>query len=279
MHFLAIFLQDSMNRIVTVFNSDSVIIERFDHPVHYVHCDPEAERTKDIAVTFIESGGFALEEGGKSWTFGAGDVLVSTPNRLRQYRHFEECPSDVCLSISFAPETVEDALGSSRAPFAPPQIGQGPFTEFARLQIRRAVGSLDSLWIEEMAFHSLLALTKDAWSCGNHQAIGSAHMHRIRDSIELMSQKAAGRCSLTSISREVGMSPFHFARTFSALGGLSPHQYLLWLRLRRAAIMLREGSSVTTAALSNGFDNLGHFSRSFRHRFGVNPSRYPRALH
>jgi AraC-like DNA-binding protein len=129
-----------------------------------------------------------------------------------------------------------------------------------------------------MAFHSLLALAKDAWNRRNQQTISVAHTHRIRNAIEFMSQEITERCSLTSISREVGMSPFHFARTFSGLVGLSPHQYLLSLRLRRSAIMLRQGASVTTAALSNGFDNLGHFSRSFRRRFGMNPSKYPCAL-
>ncbi len=264
-----------MNRVVPVFNSASVMVERFDHPAHRVHCDREAELTKDVAVTFVERGRLAFEEGRKSWTFHAGDVLVSTPGRLRRYQHFEECPDDVCLSISFAPEAVEDALGNSPTLSAPPQIGQSPVTEFARLQIYRAVASLDSLWIEEMAFHSLLALAKEAWKYRNHQTISATHRHRIRNAIELMSQEFAGRCSLTFISREVGMSPFHFARTFSGLVGLSPHQYLLRLRLRRSATMLRQGASVTTAALSNGFDNLSHFSRSFRRRFGVNPSKYP----
>jgi AraC family transcriptional regulator len=264
-----------MNRAVTVFDSASVVIERFDHPTDCVHYDYEAEQTKDIAVTFVEEGRFALKEEGNTWAFQRGDVLVSTPGRLRQYRHFEECPDDVCLSISFAPETVEDALGNSWAPFPPPQVGNGPATQFAGQQIRRTLASLDPLWIEEMAFHCLLALGKDAWSCRSHQAIGTAHTRRIRNAIELMSQEISGQCSLTYISREVGMSPFHFARTFSGLVGLSPHQYLLWLRFRRSALMLRQGASVTTAALSNGFENLGHFSRSFRRRFGVNPSKYP----
>ena len=267
-----------MNRVVTVFNSALVVIERFDHPAHCVHSDYQAEHTKDVAVTFVERGIFALEESGKPWTFRAGDVLVSIPGRLRRYRHFEECPDDVCLSISFAPETVEDALGNPQPTLVRPQIGRAPYTEFARLQICRALASVESLWIEEMAFHSLLALANDAWNCRRREAFSSAHMHRIRSAIEFMSQENVGRCSLISISREVGMSPFHFARVFSSLVGVSPHQFLLRLRLRRSAMMLREGASVTTAALTNGFDNLAHFSRSFRRRFGVNPSKYPRTL-
>jgi AraC-like DNA-binding protein len=137
---------------------------------------------------------------------------------------------------------------------------------------------MDMLWIEQLAFHSTLALSADSWERPTQAPVSSAHAHRIRTAIELMSEELANRCSLTSMSREVGMSPFHFARTFSGLVGLSPHQYLLRLRLRHSAMMLRQGASVTTAALTSGFDNLGHFSRSFRRRFGVNPSKYPRAF-
>jgi AraC-like DNA-binding protein len=267
-----------MNRIVTVFESASVSIERFDHPAHRVHCDTDLEMTKDVAVTFVESGSFVLQESKTSWTFQPGDVLVSIPGVLRRYRHFEECPDDVCLSISFTPETVEDALGNFRRSSLPPRIARRSATEFAHSSIRSALDSMDMLWIEQLAFHSTLALSADSWERPTQAPVSSAHAHRIRTAIELMSEELANRCSLTSMSREVGMSPFHFARTFSGLVGLSPHQYLLRLRLRHSAMMLRQGASVTTAALTSGFDNLGHFSRSFRRRFGVNPSKYPRAF-
>jgi AraC family transcriptional regulator len=253
-----------------------VIIERFDHPAHCVHCDHDSETTKDVAVTFVESGRFALQKSRTSWVFRQGDVLVSMPGILRRYHHFEECPDDVCLSISFAPEALEDALGNFRTS-PQPLITRCPATEFAHSSIRSALASMDRLCIEQLSFHCMLALSSDSWDNPAQASVSAAHARRIRSAIELMSEGIAKRISLTSISREVGMSPFHFARTFSSMVGLSPHQYLLWLRLHRSAMMLRQGASVTTAALSCGFDNLGHFSRSFRHRFGVNPSKYPRA--
>ena len=264
-----------MNRVVTAFASDSVVIERFDHPTHCLHVDREPELTRDVAVTFVENGRFALKEDKTCWRFLPGDVLVSIPGKLRHYRHFEECPDDVCLSISFTPETVEDALGTFHQPFRPPRIECGSATEFAHSSIRSALASMDMLLIEQIAFHCLLALTADAWDRPPERHVSQAHTHRIRAAIELMSERLAERCSLTSISREVGMSPFHFARTFSGMVGLSPHQYLLRLRLHRSATMLRQGASVTTAALASGFDNLSHFTRSFRLRFGINPSKYP----
>jgi len=263
-----------MNRVVTVFESASVTIERVDHPPHCAHCDPDSELTRDVAVTFVERGGFALQESGNSWTFLEGDVLVSTPGILRCYSHFDECPNDICLSLTFAPETVEDALGHYRRSSPPPRIRRGPATDFAHFLTRSAVASLDHLWIEELAFHAMLALASDSWERPVQPGVNAAHARRIRNAIELMRERVTQRCSLTSISREVGMSPFHFARTFSGLVGLSPHQYLMRLRLRRSAMMLRAGASVTTAAFSSGFQNLGHFSRSFQRRYGVNPSNY-----
>ena len=267
-----------MNRAATVFNSASLIVERFDHPEHQLHRDHDSEITQDIAVTFVERGRFAFQERRSRWDFERGDVLVSAPGVIRRYQHFQECPDDVCLSISFAPDTVEDALGKFRSPSPAPRVPRGPATEFAYLLIRSALASQDRMWIEEAGFHSLLALTNDSWTDRTRQPVSGAHAHRIRRAIELMSDRLTVRCSLSSISRELGMSPFHFARTFSGLVGLSPHQYLLQLRLRRSARLLREGASVTTAAVRSGFDSLSHFSRSFRRRFGVSPSKYPAAL-
>jgi AraC family transcriptional regulator len=266
-----------MNRIVKIFETASLVIERFDHRPDCVHRDHDKEMTTDAAVTFVQSGSFTLLEGKTSWTFRPGDVLLSTPGTVRRYRHFEECPSDVCLSICFTPETVEDAFGASPWPSPPPLITRGPATEFACSSIQLALASLDRLWIEELAFHCMLAFNSDSWVRPVQTSVNAAHAHRIRAAMQLMSEGLAQRCSLTSISRTVGMSPFHFARTFSGLVGLSPHQYLLRLRLRHSATMLRQGASVTTAALSSGFDNPAHFSRSFRRRFGINPSKYARA--
>lgn len=264
-----------MNRVVCIFNSAAVIVERFDHPADCTHSDHDTERTQDFAVTFVEKGRFGIQEGRRSWVFGVGDALVSTPGRVRSYRHFEECPDDVCLSVSFAPETVEDGLGLSRVPDPPTLIARGMAIEFASGQLRSAIGSANALWIEEMAFHSLQAMAGDSWSDPNQQPVSAAHASRIRCAIELMCADMAAGLSLSSMSREVGMSPFYFARTFFGLVGVSPHQYLIRLRLRRAATMLREGASVTTAAFSSGFENLGHFSRTFQRRFGVKPSQYP----
>ena len=71
------------------------------------------------------------------------------------------------------------------------------------------------------------------------------------------------------------MSPYHFLRTFKAVTGITPHQWLLRARLREAAQRLANSrTGVTAIALDVGFDDLSNFIRSFRAEFGVSPRQY-----
>jgi AraC-like DNA-binding protein len=263
-----------MNTSAQLFESASVVIERFFHPPGLPHCDTDAEVTEHVSVSFVERGRFLLRQD-KSWfSFEPSDVLISIPGAVRQYRHSEERPDDVCLSVSFAPETVEDAVGDTRIVLPNPRVAGGPTPSFTHSLIASALASRDRLWIEEAALQGTLAFS-GRWR--ERRPVGPrafAHSRTIRRAMEFMAANSADPCSLTTVAREVGMSPFHFARLFSDLAGTSPHQYLLGLRLRRSAAMLRDGVSVTEAAMNNGFQNLSHFSRSFQRRFGVSPRRY-----
>jgi AraC-like DNA-binding protein len=56
--------------------------------------------------------------------------------------------------------------------------------------------------------------------------------------------------------------------------GVSPYGYLLRRRLEAAGKLLKDGASVTEACFAVGFNNLSHFTRSFRRHFGVEPSGF-----
>lgn len=80
---------------------------------------------------------------------------------------------------------------------------------------------------------------------------------------------------LDRLARLAGLSPFHFLREFRALTGETPKQYVLRLRLERAAlrlVLLR--SSVLEIALDCGFHSHETFTRAFRKRFRTSPTDY-----
>lgn len=80
---------------------------------------------------------------------------------------------------------------------------------------------------------------------------------------------------LDRLARLAGMSRFHFLRRFRAVTGETPKQYVLRLRVERAALrLLLVRSSVIDVALDCGFHNHETFTRAFRRRFGTSPSDY-----
>jgi AraC family transcriptional regulator len=262
-----------LNRVATIFQGASTRVERFDHGEHCFHRDEGPEVTQSIAVTFVEAGDFEIVEAKGLWRFSELDVLLSVPGTPRTYRHFLECPSDVCLRLSYAPELVEEALG--RLPESlPPRVPAGAASGFALRRVLRALQSRDAMAIESVAFDCTLAIVPHSWAGTGKLRGASAHARRIERACEALAAGLAEDQSLTATAREVGMSTFYFARVFRELVGQSPHQYLLRARLAHAARLLGKEVSVTEAALSSGFSSLSHFTRTFHNRFGVAPAEY-----
>jgi hypothetical protein len=57
--------------------------------------------------------------------------------------------------------------------------------------------------------------------------------------------------------------------------GVTPGQYMLSMRLRRAAVRLRRSNdAIATVALDCGFDDLSTFNRQFRRATGLPPGAY-----
>ena len=83
--------------------------------------------------------------------------------------------------------------------------------------------------------------------------------------------------TVEAVAREFGMSPFQFIRQFTALFGITPHQFRIRARLDRAKYLLALGDeSVTDICMDVGFSSLGSFSYLFATRVGLPPSAYRR---
>ena len=70
------------------------------------------------------------------------------------------------------------------------------------------------------------------------------------------------------------MSPSHFAHRFRAVARVSPMRYLRDVRLDAARTrLLGNGVRVSEVAIEVGFESPAHFTREFKRRFGVSPSK------
>ena len=81
--------------------------------------------------------------------------------------------------------------------------------------------------------------------------------------------------SIAELAHAAAMSPYHFLRTFRALVGMTPHQFILHARMKRAAVSLRRThENISAIAFAAGFGDLSTFNRRFHRIFGLSPSAY-----
>ncbi|MCQ2973230.1 MAG: AraC family transcriptional regulator [Bacteroidales bacterium] len=91
-------------------------------------------------------------------------------------------------------------------------------------------------------------------------------------------QQADCCISLNQLSDEVFVSKYHLVRKFKAKFGLTPHQFLIQIRIRKSQKSIASGNRLIDAALDNGFFDSSHFSKCFEKIVGVSPLNYKKAI-
>ena len=84
----------------------------------------------------------------------------------------------------------------------------------------------------------------------------------------------ADNIDLDNISDEACFSKFHFIRLFKKIYSKTPHQYLISVRIEKAATMLSDGKSATETCYAVGFDSVSSFSGLFKKITGSSPSDF-----
>lgn len=101
---------------------------------------------------------------------------------------------------------------------------------------------------------------------------------RINQTFDYIEANLDRQFTLEELARTANFSKFHFNRIFKALVGETPFEFILRLRLEKAAslmvVSLRE--SITEIAFRCGFSDISIFSRNFKSRFGISASQYRR---
>jgi len=98
--------------------------------------------------------------------------------------------------------------------------------------------------------------------------------------IKALMQSELGRnLSLRRLATECGLSVRHFTRCFRLSTGMSPHRYLLKVRLERARqLLLDPALPLHDVAIVCGFSDQSHFTRVFRGTERIGPGAW-RRLH
>jgi len=106
---------------------------------------------------------------------------------------------------------------------------------------------------------------------------GAAQPRAVADALAHIHANYARELPLNEIAAAAHLSPFHLARLFKQSLGVSPHQYLIQLRVNSARWLLSAGSgerSLAELANAVGFADQSHLTRHFKRVLGVTPGQF-----
>ena len=84
--------------------------------------------------------------------------------------------------------------------------------------------------------------------------------------------------SSPEIAAAAGFSPNYLSRKFREAAGIGIHEYLVFVRLRSAALeLISTDHSVTEVATNCGFSDSNYFKDAFKKKYGITPREYRNA--
>ena len=247
-----------------------------------VGAKPFVERHGRASISFVRKGSFGYRTRGRYFELVAGSVLIGRAGDEYVCSHDHVC-GDECLSLQLAPELVE-AIGDHESIWTvgalPPVPELMVLAELAdNAAARRSSVALDEAGLLLAArFVELAGNATTAKSAASDRKPGIDPARDRRRAVEAalwLEEHAHQAVDLDMVSRQAGLSPFHFLRLFARVLGVTPHQYLVRCRLRHAARLLADPArSVTDVAYDVGFADLSNFVRTFRRAAGVSPRMF-----
>jgi hypothetical protein len=148
-----------VNRVSPLLHTPALVLERFDHAPGVAHRDPEWERARSHAISFVDAGSFRLRLAGGRWSeVDAKHVFVATPGLEFSCGHDEEHPRDRCLSVRFSEQAIESLRGQGAADLGAGVSVLDNRSAYLKLQLEAASGVGDAASAEALAGELRLAL-------------------------------------------------------------------------------------------------------------------------
>ena len=97
----------------------------------------------------------------------------------------------------------------------------------------------------------------------------------IQEAINFMERHYQRELTVEELADVCKLNRSYFSKIFKDSMGCPPQEFLIRLRLSKAADLMRDtGSSIGDIASSCGYPNQLHFSRAFKKRYGLSPRQW-----
>jgi AraC family transcriptional regulator len=210
-----------------------------------------------------------------------GAVVVSMRNQWEKVEWITDATMlSVHLDDTVLSNTSEVLLGKPNAELVPsPGISDPRLSAlFETLRIENELGyPTGRLFIDsvEQAVSSYL-IQSHSGNVSNFYK-GGMSPTVARRMVEYIENNLAEDLSIADLAEIAEMSPSHFSRNFRSSFRVTPHEFIVRMRVEFSKELLRDNShTILDAAQLSGFKTQQHFSRVFAKAVGVSPGRFKR---
>jgi len=230
----------------------------------------------------VISGSGLFVAGGQTFACRAGDTFVIFPGELFSYEADADDPWRYAW-VAFTGTAAYGLLARIGVTADRPVVRGAARRALPLLRrIRRVLERAESPQLADLEsagyLRALLAAYGAAAAAQDAGERRSSDIERqIAQAVRLLSTNYAQPISIDRLSRSFGYHRTHFSAMFKRSVGLSPKQYLLKIRMERAAALLMTTLPVEQIASSVGFGDPLYFSKQFRRWSGMSPTDYRNA--
>lgn len=235
------------------------------------------EQHELVVISAVTRGSFRYRSTRGTVTLMPGSLLLGNAGDAYECRY--EDGGDRVISFGYAPDYFARVAGA-RSSFRTHRIAPTPAAIALVAAIEAQASGADAGQLEELALRVagdvLCALGEGSQRAPRRPSVRDEN--RIIQALRVIEAHTSEPLSVLSLAGAACMSPYHFLRVFRAVVGVTPHQYVMRTRLRRAAVALATTDApITAIAFAHGFGDLSTFVTTFGRVFGRAPGAYRRA--
>lgn len=235
------FFRSSYNKIELIFCKDSLIsYSKHTHASTYT-------------LGFVLDGTVEIAFKDNARIFCTGDFFVIPPNFLHGVRPIKPYSTlSVCLGVDYIYNYDEDVMFQSLQELTANLVIKGLIT-FEQISMLK-----DSV--------SVLYVSLSKMFIPQNSEVFKAK--------ELLERKPENPFPIEFLAKQIFISPYYLIRTFKEELGLTPHQYQMQRRIRKAQYLLLQNNTIAEVASAIGFYDQSHFDKLFRKIVGITPTEY-----
>lgn len=242
------------------------------------HHDVGPQVHDNYLIHHVVSGKGSFQCGGKKYHLGPGECFTIFPGELVSYTSDGQDPW-FYRWIAFKGDYSEELLGSiGITPQQPCAVSKRPrrsnaiFHTTEQILRKNEPGS-------DLRSSAYLMLSLAEYD--DHEAITvgmkktTAAQQLVERAILWLSLQYSRQISIEEMANELGYHRTHLSKIFKQETGMSPMNYLMKIRMERAAhLLVHESFTIQQVASSVGYSDPLYFSKQFKKWYGTTPSRF-----